>query len=84
MRANADKFQLMFISRTNSYNDLYLQVKDDLIHSTKSINILGLEIDYKLNFSTHIDTICTQAGKQTNALKRIKCHLDKECKNDNI
>ena len=80
MRANADKFQLMFISRTNSYNDLYLQVKDDLIHSTKSINILGLEIDYKLNFSTHIDTICTQAGKQTNALKRIKCHLDKECK----
>ena len=80
MKANADKFQLMFINRNKTFNDLYLKVENDLIIATQSINILGVEVDNKLNFSSHIDQLCQQAGKQTNALKRIKYHLDKECK----
>jgi len=80
MKANADKFQLMFLNRQNTYNDIYLQVEDSHIKSTTSINILGVEVDNKLNFTSHIDSICKQAGKQTNALKRIKYYLNKDCK----
>ena len=80
MRANAEKFQLMLVSRNGTLNNLSLQVENDIILSTQSINILGIEVDSKLNFTSHIDTICSQAGKQTNALKRLKGHLDKECK----
>ena len=80
MKANADKFQLMFLSRSESVVKDSITVGTSVIPSSQSINILGLEIDNKLNFKLHTDEICNQAAKQINALKRIKQHLDKQCK----
>ena len=80
MKANADKYLLMFLSRQNSFVDTHLMFEDNKIQAMQSINILGVEVDNKLNFRTHIDNICKQAGKQINALKRIKCYMDRECK----
>ena len=81
MKANANKFQLMFLSRNK---DMRLENKITLnnidITSSESINILGVELDMNLKFNKHIDGICSQAGKQINALKRIKHYLDKDSK----
>ena len=39
------------------------------IPSTNSINILGIEIDNKLNFNCHIANICRQPSKETKCIK---------------
>jgi hypothetical protein len=80
MKANAEKFQLMFLSRHQSYLDLTLEVANCIIEASSSINILGVEFDNKLNFANHIDELCCQTSKQINALKRMKHNLDKPCK----
>ena len=82
MKANADKFQLMFLSRNDTMTDISLDIciESSTIKVSQSIDILGVEIDNKLKFNKEIDEICRQSGKQVNALKRIKHCLDKECK----
>ena len=76
MKANADKFQLMFISKDNVANNLHIHFNDILVKNSQSIDILGIEIDNKLNFNMCIDNICKKTSKQINALKRIKHHLE--------
>ena len=80
MKANAEKFQVMFLNRHESVVNKELIVNGTEIKSTKSINILGIELDNDLSFDLHINDICNQTGKQVNALKRIKHSLDKPCK----
>ena len=80
MKANANKFQVMFLSRTAQLTDDIITVGDISLKASNSINILGVEIDECLKFNTHIDDICSQAGKQINALKRIRHYLDKRCR----
>lgn len=79
MKANASKFQLMFLNRNSKMNSS-IEVGESKIKSTNSINILGVELDDSLRFDKHINDICNKVGKQINALKRIKRHLDRECK----
>lgn len=80
MKANAEKFQLMFLSRNNSYSNETLTIENYTITASSKITILGVEFDSKLNFDSHINEICNQASKQINALKRIRHFLDKPCK----
>lgn len=82
MKANASKFQLMYLSRNaeNLTGHDILKLGDVEIKASHSINILGVEIDKDLKFNLHIDEVCSQSGKQINALKRMKHYLDKECK----
>ena len=80
MKANPDKFQLMFLTRHGSVADEKIKIGNIEIKSTSSINVLGLELDNELKFTPHIDEICSQAGKQVNALKRIKNYLEKGSK----
>jgi hypothetical protein len=39
--------------------------------------LLGIDIDYQLNFNYHIKNICRKASQQLNVLKRIGCFLSK-------
>ena len=81
MKANADKFQLMFLNHHNAYLDKPLQINMCTIKASSNITILGVEIDNKLNFESHINEICNKTSKQINALKRMKHFLDRTCKN---
>ena len=81
MKANADKFQLMFLNRQHSYSDQALNINSCIIKATSSITILGIEFDDKLNFDSHINEICNKTSKQINALKRMKHLMDRPCKN---
>jgi ribonucleases P/MRP protein subunit RPP40 len=78
MRANASKFQVMFISRNIERATGSIKIENTEMQASKSINILGVELDKSLKYSTHIDSICSQTGKQINALKRIRRHLEKK------
>ena len=78
MKANASKFQLMFMSRYNKeiLKNNSLTVQGSEIKSSHSIDVLGVNIDMDLKLTLHVDNVCSQTGKQINCLKRIKHHLD--------
>jgi hypothetical protein len=80
MKANADKFQLMFLDRRDSHLDKTLNIHSCIIKATSNITILGIEFDNKLSFEGHINEVCNNTSKQINALKRMKHFLDGSCK----
>ena len=41
------------------------------INPSRSVKLLGIEIDSKLNVDTHVHEICQKAARQINALKRL-------------
>jgi hypothetical protein len=41
-----------------------------------SVKVLGITVDSKLNFNSHIKDICIKSARQINALRRIAGHLD--------
>jgi len=42
----------------------------------KKLN-LGVDLDFMLNFNSHVSYICRKASKQLNVLKRIVRHLNR-------
>ena len=67
MIVNPDKFQSMIISST-----------EDL---SKSVKLLGIKIDNKLNSEKHISNICKKASNELNAIYRLQTfigHKEKE------
>ena len=81
MVANPDKFQAIFLapSRSEKLSDS-IHIRDAVIQSESSVNILGIDIDEKLNFTAHINKICRKAGRQVNVLRRLAPLLDIESK----
>ena len=45
------------------------------IQSTETVKLLGVTLDYKLNFDPHISNICKKAASQLNVLKRLKSFI---------
>ena len=43
----------------------------------KTVKLLGIEIDYQLNFDAHVSSICRKASQQLNVLKRLSSFLDR-------
>ena len=44
------------------------------------MKLLGVTIDFMLNFDTHVSNICRKAARQINVLLRIGKHLSVETK----
>jgi hypothetical protein len=42
-----------------------------------TVKLLGIDIDYQLNFDAHISTICRKASQQLNILKRLGSYLNR-------
>jgi hypothetical protein len=43
----------------------------------KTVKLLGIEIDYQLNFDAHVSSICRKASQQLNVLKRLGSLLNR-------
>jgi hypothetical protein len=48
-----------------------------MIKCEDEVKLLGVTIDFKLNFDRHVSNICKKASRQLNVLKRIGKHLCK-------
>ena len=72
MKANPDKCH--FICSSNS--ELSLTVENEQIKNSKCQKLLGVKIDSKLTFNTHINDICRKAAQKINAISRITPYLD--------
>ena len=54
--------------------------KDVCFKNSKEEIILGITIDNKLNFDSHIKNMCKKTGQKLNALSRMSIFLNKDKK----
>ena len=77
LEANPSKFQSMLLKNKNvNAEDFNIIVDNDTIDLTASMNVLGINIDDKLNFNSHVSNMCNKAGRQLNVLQWLKGSLD--------
>ena len=78
MIANPAKFDAILLTKSRSNTaGKPLKIKNNLIQSSESkVELLGLTIDNRLSFHSHISSICKKAAKQLNALKRLESFLN--------
>ena len=80
MQANPDKFQGLAIGKKTYDRKPVFDIKGINIECTDDVKLLGVDIDYQLNFNTQITNICRKASRQINVLKRIGQHLPLACR----
>ena len=71
MIVNPEKFHAIIINKCGRHNELHdLKIDGEVITSEKSVKLLGIDIDYKINFNNHICNLCKKAAGQLNAICR--------------
>ena len=67
MKANPNKFQLMFLNRNKSLLDQNMKINEYDIQAMKSVNILGVELDDKMNSGKRNNNNNNQTEKENEA-----------------
>ena len=75
MKANPEKVQAITIGKKTHDKNLKFNLEGIEIECETEVQLLGVTIDFKLNFNEHISNICKKASRQLNVLKRIGKHL---------
>ena len=76
MIANPNKFQTIVLNKKRSdLTNTKFQIDNQVIKSVSSVELLGIQIDDKLNFNLHISKISKSAANQLNVLIRPKQFL---------
>ena len=76
MIVNLNKFQPIALNKKRSdLTNTNVFVDNQVIKLVSSVELLGIQIDDKLNFNLHISKICKSAANQLNALIRLKQFL---------
>ena len=52
--------------------DKNFNIQGKTFKSEETVKLLGIHLDYKLNFEQHISELCRKAASQLNVLKRLK------------
>jgi hypothetical protein len=76
MQANPEKFQAISIGRKTHDKNVMFNLNGINLSCEDEVKLLGVTIDFKPNFNTHISNICKKAARQLNVLKRIGKHLN--------
>ena len=69
MKLNTDKSHLL-VSRTK-YEHSWAKTGDDKIWESNKVKLLGVTIDNKLKFDSHIANICFKANQKLSVLNRL-------------
>ena len=73
---NSDKFHAILLEKRKSdHTNQRIVVNNQNIIVVPSVELLGIQIDDKLNFNLHMSNICRSAANQLNALIRLKRFL---------
>ena len=73
MKGSNDKCHLILSS---SEEDAAIQIEQSRIKCLKVKKPIGIHIDYKLEFNTHVDTICKKAHRKLTALSLITNYME--------
>ena len=72
---NSDKCNLLI---TNHDEGIQAKIGDEVIIVRKSVKLLGITIDNKLNFNEHISKLCKKVSLKLHALARISNYMSSE------
>ena len=76
MVVNPNNFQVILLNKSKStHAKETMNIRNEKTESLSAVKLLGIEIDGKLNFNNHINTICRSAANQLNALIRLRRFL---------
>ena len=65
MMENPGKFQYMSLRKQKPPK---IEIEEFQLESAKSVNLLGITIDYNLTFDTHVSNICKTASAKVKSL----------------
>ena len=71
MKANPNRFQAMCVGLKAYENFKSFQIENVDIKCEDSVTLLGVSIDFRLKFDSHVSVICKKASKQLAVLKRL-------------
>ena len=71
LKVNESKTELCKFHKTDS-TQVEIILKNDTIKSQKSMNVLGVEFDSKMNWTPHINKSILKANKALHAIKMKK------------
>ena len=76
MIANPEKFHAILLrkNQTNTSGE-QININGKMIKSEETVKLLGVTLDYRLDFDPHISNICKKAAAQLNVLKRLKAFI---------
>ena len=80
MQANPEKFQAIAIGNKTHKENITFNLDGNNIKCDDEVKLLGVTLDFKLDFNTHISNICKKAARQLNVLKRIGTNLNRLAK----
>ena len=80
MQANPGKFQTIVLSKRGCGYCESFTIHDNTVKCEDSVKLLGVTIDYMLNFDLHISDICKKAARQITVLCRLSRYLSTETK----
>ena len=69
MKMNSDKCHLLVSG--HKHEIMIANIGGEQVIETHSVKLLGIDIDLKLSFNTHLNTICHKASNKLNALSRL-------------
>ena len=67
MKTNASKTNLLVSNEEN----ISIEIENEVIKGTKSVKLLGVTVDNKVNFTEHIGKLCKGTSQKLHALARI-------------
>ena len=77
MVVNPAKFQLMFLGQERKPRSKYcIDIDGNIIPEQNEIKLLGVTIDQKLNFDSHVKSFCKKANQKVRALRRIRTFIN--------
>ena len=79
MTLNPGKCHYMVIGSRDLSNEIMLN--NNKITSSNEEKLLGIFLDSKLNFESHIGSLCKKAGQKISALARLKNYLTSDQRN---
>ena len=68
----------MLLQRSWNSDAHTIEIDDNKIETTNSVDLLGIHIHNKLTFDDHIFTLCNKALMQLNAISQMKHYLSKK------
>ena len=77
MIASPDRLQAIILSKDATDVTHKLRIYDNEIKATKSVKLLGVEIDYQTNFNKDVSMLCSKPVMQLNTLYRLPRFLSK-------
>ena len=72
MKLNSSKCKLLVCG--HKFENMICKIENDNVIETHMVKLLGIEIDSKLTFSHHVNTLCKKVSQKLNALSRL-CKL---------